>query len=56
MKKSYIKNLEYKFFTIGNIKYLTVEYERNEEYNKITYKLKKDIKQNANAVRKFINS
>jgi len=56
--KSYIKNLEYNFFSNFGKNYLNVKYFRNGEYNNITFcnidKFFRGAKNSKN-VRKFIN-
>lgn len=55
-RKPYIKNLEYNLFQQFNQTYLTTEYERNGEYNKITFKVDKDFKATDKNVRNFLNN
>lgn len=56
MAKSQIRNLEYKFFSNFGKHYLTVDYTRNGEHNKITYVVKSTMAQTEKSVRKFMNS
>lgn len=55
-RKSYIKNLEFNLFQQFNKTYLTTKYERNKEYNKITFKVDKDFKATEKNIRKFLNN
>lgn len=55
-RKSYIKELEYKMYSNFGKNYLTVNYFRNGEHNKITFILDKPIENSEKAVRKFLNS
>ena len=54
--KSYIKNLEFKFFKNFGKQYLTVLYERNGEFNKITFSNPPSWVRDEKSVRKFINN
>lgn len=54
--KGYIKNLEFKFFKNFGKQYLTVQYDRNGEFNKITFSNVPDWVRDEKSVRKFINN
>lgn len=54
--KSYIKNLEFKFFKNFGKQYLTVQYYRNGEFNKVTYSNVPSWVRDEKSVRKFINN
>lgn len=53
--KSYVKNLEWKCYFNFDKFFLSVSYDRNGEYNKTTYILKKPLK-TEKQVRKFLNN
>lgn len=55
MKKSQIRNLEFKFFSNFGKNYLTVDYNRNGEHNHITYIVDAKMKKTERAVRDFMN-
>lgn len=55
-RKSYIKNLEFNLFKQFNKTFLTTCYERNKEYNKITFKVDNNFKATEKEVRKFLNN
>jgi hypothetical protein len=54
--KGYIKNLEFKFFKNFGKHYLTVQYDRNGEFNKITFSNIPSWVCDEKSVRKFINN
>lgn len=54
--KSYIKNLEFKFFSNFGKKYLTVKYERNSEFHKVTFVNPPSWVSDEKSVRKYINN
>lgn len=54
--KSYIKNLEFNFFANFGKKYLTVQYDRNGEFNKYTIANPPSWVCDEKSVRKFINN
>ena len=56
MAKSQIRNLEFKFFSNFGKNYLTVDYTRNGEHNRITYVVDPKMGRSEKAVRKFMNS
>lgn len=56
-KESYIKNLEYKFFSNFGKLCLTVDYDRNGEHNHYTFSnVSENMKRDAQSVRNFINN
>lgn len=55
-RKSYIKNLEFKFFKNFGKQYLTVQYDRNGEFNKTTFINPPAWVRDERTVRKFINN
>ena len=55
-RKSYIKNLEFNLFKQFNQTFLTACYERNKEYNKITFKVDNNFKATEKEVRRFLNN
>ena len=54
--KSYIKNLEFNFFSNFGKQYLTVQYDRNGEFHKITFSNVPSWVSDEKSVRKFINN
>ena len=54
--KSYIKNLEFNFFHNFGKKYLTVQYDRNGEFHKVTFVNIPDWVKDEKSVRKFLNN
>lgn len=56
MKKSQIRNLDFKFFSNFGKNYLTVDYVRGGEHNHITYVVSIKMGQSERSVRKFMNS
>lgn len=54
--KSYVKNLEFKFFSNFGKQYLTVEYDKNGTFNKYTIVSPPSWVKNEITVRKFINN
>ena len=53
--KSYIKNLEFRFFSNFGNKYLTVDYYRNGERNHYTFSNVPDWVKDEKTIRKYIN-
>ena len=56
MKKSQIRNLEFKFFSNFGKNYLTVDYNRSGEHNHITYVINANMAHTERTVRKFMNT
>ena len=54
--KTYIKNLEFNFFSNFGKQYLTVQYNRNGEFHKITFSNIPSWVCDEKSVRKFINN
>lgn len=54
--KSYIKNLEFNFFSNFGKEYLTVQYERNGEFHKMTFVSPPSWVRDDKSVRKYINN
>ena len=55
-RKAYIKNLDFNAFNNFNNKFITCCYDRNGEYNKITFKVEKTFIVNEKNVRNLINN
>lgn len=54
--KAYIKKLEFNIFSNFGKKYLTVDYDRGEEHNHITYSNIPNYVKDEKSVRKFLNN
>ena len=54
--KTYIKNLDFRFFTNFGKNYLTVDYNRNSEHNHYTFSNVPNFVKDEKSVRKYINN